>query len=111
MNRLDLARPLLTTQSERERAALRLALAMCVGLLRAETFTSEHAPIGQDIFDRLEWARRRLAPLAARSPVVRQLVLLLGDEQGWRTWNRERWARRELHRLARAAFALARRMA
>jgi hypothetical protein len=70
-----------------EARAVRLALLLCVAVLKNEQFPDDTAPITPDLFDTpTVWLQARLRHLAAHARVVRDVSAIL-DETGRTSWD------------------------
>lgn len=70
-----------------EARAVKMALLLCVAVLKNEQFTADTAPIPPDLFDTpASWLQERLRPLAAHARVIRDVCAIL-DETERTSWD------------------------
>jgi hypothetical protein len=77
----------LTQREVAETRAVKLALLLCIAVLKNEQFPDDTAPITPDLFDTpAVWLQARLRHLAAHARVVRDACAIL-DETGRTSWD------------------------
>ena len=101
----------LSNQELVEARAIKLALALTVSMVHAESISEPYSPIPWHYDGRWAWLRVRLLPLAAYSPTVARICAVLDDANFSRAWYDERQMRKHLQTLARRVGILANQMA
>jgi len=99
----------LSRQEIAEARAVKIALLLCVAVLKNETFTTGCSPMPHDLFDGPNtWLRRHLRPLASHARILRDVAAIL-DESCRTPWDDPQHLRQAVRRLYRQAHGLPRR--